>query len=661
MIVPMLKYTFLVYHKEYERFLKELGKLGLVHVIEKTVEETETLREKKALLGEVDSGISFLKKRNIPASDTVSGDALDLLQKIRSLTDEKEKNKQQQQAIKKEITLLEPWGNFRPEDIKKLQEASLTLRFFTCSQRKFNDNWKSQYNIEIIHEQAGNIYFVVITENSEPVEIDAEEVKLPVTPLNDLLKQYNEIEARNKAIEESLDEAAKAVSLLEVLKKQIFAEIEYEKVLLNTGKEAEERLMLLEGWIPEEKSDALSEFCDTNGILYITDKPSDADSVPVLLKNNKFARLYEPILKLYSLPAYYEIDLTAFFAPFFMIFFGFCLGDAGYGLTILLLVTLYKIFKAKPEIKPLLTLGQYLGAATVLMGMVSGTVFGVNLLDTGYLLTEQSLEFLRGNNLPQELLDKISSVVGRHFETRDEFFKALTGLIGNDALKNYKLELMRCSFSDYAILNKFRHLILDSQSMFNLALAFGMFQILFGMGMRAANMIKQKGAIYAVSTISWIVLIVGLIITQGGALMGYFEKDAVKLPTYIILGTGLFGILFFNDPSTNIFISFGKGLYDIYSMVTGVFGDLLSYIRLFALGTSGAILGLVIDKIAVQFMGVSYIGPVLFVIFLLLGHTLVLLLSALGAFVHPLRLTFVEFFKNSGFSGGGKEYKPFTN
>ncbi len=661
MIVPMLKYTFLVYHKEYEGFLKELGKLGLVHVIEKSYEETDKLREKKAFLCELDNEIKFLKKRNIPANEKTSGDGVVLLREIQSLMEEKEKNKQQQLALKKDINLLEPWGNFQPEDVKKLQEANLSVRFFTCSQRKFSDDWKSQYNIEIINEISGNIYFVIITQGAEPVEIDAEEIKLPALPLNELLQQYSEIGARNEAIEKEFDKAAESVQLLERLKKQIFDEIEYEKVLLNTGREADDRLMLLEGWIPEEKSEALSKFCDANGILFITDKPSAADNVPVMLKNNKFARLYEPILKLYSLPAYYEIDLTAFFAPFFMIFFGFCLGDAGYGITILILVTLYKIFKAKPEIKPLLTLGQYLGAATVLMGMVSGTVFGVNLLDTGYLLTEKSLEFLRGSNFPQELMDKISSIIGQHFETRDEYFKTLTGLIGSDALKHYKTELMRSSFSDYAILNKFRHLILDSQSIFNLSLAFGMIQILFGMGMRAANMIKQKGVIYSVSTISWIVLIIGLIITQGSVSLGYFEKEAMKLPTYIVLGIGLFGILFFNDPSTNIFISFGKGLYDIYGMVTGVFGDLLSYIRLFALGTSGAILGLVIDKIAVQFLGISYVGPIIFVIFLLIGHTLVMLLSILGAFVHPLRLTFVEFFKNSGFTGGGKEYKPFTN
>ena len=174
-------------------------------------------------------------------------------------------------------------------------------------------------------------------------------------------------------------------------------------------------------------------------------------------------------------------------------------------------------------------------------------------------------------------------------------------------------------------------------------------------------MIKQKGFVFSVSTISWIILIAGTVILQGGAALGFFDKGSVEIPTYIVLGLGSIGILFFNDPSANIFVSFGKGLYDVYGMVTGVFGDLLSYIRLFALGTSGAILGLVIDKVGIQFLGMPYIGPVLFIVFLLVGHTLVLLISALGAFVHPLRLTFVEFYKNSSFTGGGKEYKPFTN
>jgi V/A-type H+-transporting ATPase subunit I len=96
-------------------------------------------------------------------------------------------------------------------------------------------------------------------------------------------------------------------------------------------------------------------------------------------------------------------------------------------------------------------------------------------------------------------------------------------------------------------------------------------------------------------------------------------------------------------------------------VVTGVFQDILSYIRLFALGISSAVLGFVFNDISSQLLGVPYVGWLLFIILLLFGHSINLFLASLGAFIHPMRLTFVEFYKNAGFSGGGKEYKPFSN
>ena len=135
------------------------------------------------------------------------------------------------------------------------------------------------------------------------------------------------------------------------------------------------------------------------GVAYELEIPTEQDNPPILLKNNKFARLFEFIGELYSLPNYREIDLTPFFAPFFVLFFGFCLGDAGYGLLLLLGITIYK-FKAKPAIKPILSLAQWLGISTVIMGIVGGTFFGIQLLDVqvpwmekmkAYMLDSQQL------------------------------------------------------------------------------------------------------------------------------------------------------------------------------------------------------------------------------------------------------------------------------
>ncbi len=93
-------------------------------------------------------------------------------------------------------------------------------------------------------------------------------------------------------------------------------------------------------------------------------------------------------------------------------------------------------------------------------------------------------------------------------------------------------------------------------------------------------------------------------------------------------------------------------------MVTGVLGDLLSYIRLFALGISSAILGFVFNSLALSVSG-SVIGVFFMVIILVIGHSINIFMASLGSFVHPMRLTFVEFYKNAGFEGGGRKYTPF--
>ena len=113
-----------------------------------------------------------------------------------------------------------------------------------------------------------------------------------------------------------------------------------------------------------------------------------------------------------------------------------------------------------------------------------------------------------------------------------------------------------------------------------------------------------------------------------------------------------------NKPGASVFSRIGGGLWDSYGMVTGLFGDLLSYIRLFALGISSAILGFVFNDISLQLLEVPWIGWLLFLIILVAGHSINLFLAVLGGFIHPMRLTFVEFYKNAGFEGGGKEYKP---
>ncbi len=120
------------------------------------------------------------------------------------------------------------------------------------------------------------------------------------------------------------------------------------------------------------------------------------------------------------------------------------------------------------------------------------------------------------------------------------------------------------------------------------------------------------------------------------------------------------GIYVFNTPGRNPLVNIGSGLWDTYNMATGLLGDVLSYIRLYALGLAGGMLGAAFNNLGNMVLGDGGFGWIPFVIIVILGHTINVAMSCLGAFVHPLRLTFVEYFKNSGYEGKGTKYNPLT-
>ncbi len=595
MIIPMQKYSFLVYHKEYGDFLKDLQELGVLHVIEKETEISNDIKEKYQLINRIDKIIKSLEKRETEKTDNYpDSDGLKIIEEIIQKQGELESLQQELVIANKELIKIKPWGDFSDEIINKLKDENFYVKFFITSKKKFNTKLLSEYNAEIITESGNYIYFIIIQQGNEELNIDTEEVKQPKNSLSEIEKHIKEIEEKITLINNDFDNYSKtSIPLLKQEKEAIAVNLEFEKVILNTTVEADEKMKVLEGWVPGTRKKQIDDFLDKSNILHIIEKATKKDKVPVLLQNNRFSKLFEPIGKLFSLPAYSELDLTVFFAPFFMMFFGFCLGDAGYGLLFVIGAGIYKL-KAKKEIKPILSLIQFLGTATIIFGIISGTFFGINLITT-----------------------------------------------------------------NISLLADYKNLFFDPDNMFNLALALGALQIVFGMFIKAVNQIKQYGFMHSLATFGWLIILIGGGIYAALTKLEYIAANNIIL--YAILSLGGFLIIFFSDVEISIPARIGKGVWDIYSTATGIFGDLLSYIRLFALGLSSAILGFVINDIAMQILdSAPIIGHVFFVIFLLLGHGLNILISSLGSFVHPMRLTFVEFYKNAGFTGGGKEYKPFS-
>ena len=607
MITKMKKLTFLVYHKEYEEFLNSLRELGVVHIVEKqqgAADNTELL-ENIRLFNRLAATLKLLQNQKHEKNAVIATEGgtatrgMQVLDEVDALQTEHGKLSQQLQSYAKEKEVLEVWGNFEPTGIQKLKDAGYIIGFYSCSEGNYKEEWETEYNAMIVNRISSKVFFVTVTKAGQEVDLDVEQAKLPAYSLSRLEALYDTTEQAIEGNEKKLVALSETdIPSLKAALKELQSQIEFSKVVLSSEQTAGDKLMLIEGWAPAYSKVEIEAYLNDAHVYYEITDPMPGDNVPIRLNNKGFFAWFEPICKLYMLPKYNELDLTPFFAPFFMVFFGLCLGDSGYGLFLFLGATAYRLLakKVTPSMKSIISLIQVLSASTFFCGLLTGTFFGANIYDL-----------------------------------------------------------------DWPIVQRLKHAVLmDNNDMFRLSLILGVIQILFGMVLKAVNQTIQFGFKYAIATIGWIILLVS---TAVSALFSSSELLSMGGTAYkVVLCISGAMIFLFNTPGKNIFMNIGLGLWDSYNMVTGLLGDVLSYVRLFALGLSGGILAGVFNSLAVGMSPDNVIaGPIVMVLIFVIGHAINMFMNVLGAMVHPMRLTFVEFFKNSGYEGGGKEYKPFKN
>ena len=619
MISRMTRYDFLVFHAEYNEFLGRLRDVGVLHVTqpEEGIKETDELLQKMQLKSAVTRTIEHAKallgKEDKPAARTVSGfdEAISLVNEFDAKESEISTLKAEISSLRQLSAQMAVWGAYSPERIAALAENGVNVEFRSCPIARFNPEWKGVF--EIFNNGATCFFVKVSTEALLADDMEADSVQLAD-------RDYLHIDAEIAAKETEMARLQEALKKFAVDNLGNFNEalllvddrINFDNVLLSTTHAAEDSVMLLEGYCPDENQEALKAMLEAGGIYYEAHKPKLTDNVPIKLKNNAFSRLCEPIMKLYSLPNYSELDPTPFIAPFFMLFFGLCLGDGGYGLIIMIICAVL-MRKVSADKRDLVSLGMWLGGFTLLAGILTGSFFGV-------ALDQVTWPWLAG--------------VKKYFLT--------------DA--NYKAQLGGYS------------------PMMVLSVVIGLVQIFFGMAVNSAKIIKQHGVKYALAPIAWITGLLGTAACFGLPALGVSVPVGLTYFFYGLIGASVLLILFYNSPDgyknpiAGFFKNIGAALWATYNMATGLLGDTLSYIRLFALGLTGSILGSVFNQLAFQFGGMVPVPGLdwLVTLFILLfGHTLNFGLNMIGAFVHPLRLTFVEYYKNSGFEGGGQAYNPF--
>lgn len=604
MVKKMKKFSFLIYHNDYDVFLQDLRELGLIHVAQqvKEVEHNDELEDYLDQLKKLQLSKKILQsatsndKTEIPQNIANVDLGYKVPQDIDNIQERITTLNQQIQVSSKELESLEPWGNFDTEIIKKLKESGYNINFFSIQKSAYKPEWEKEFNAILINESSRYNFITVTQQDNVAEQLGLEPLKLPDVSFNDLSNLIESLKDKRNKEEESLKMLSADIPSIDAAIIDLESKISLKNVVLNTSRVADDKLMLMQGWAPAEKESKIESYLQSKDAYYEVSDPKPEDDVPIQLKNNKFFKLFEPITKLYMLPKYNELDLTAYFAPFFMIFFGLSLGDVGYGLFLFLVATGAKMWKKSTmgdSLKSTLSLVQVLGVSAFFCGILTGGFFGIQLYDLNTSFTHK-------------LKDKV-------------YF--------------------------------------DNDMMFNLALILGGVQVIFGMVLKVFNRSIQFGYVYGISTIGWIILLLSFIIS---ALFPTFLPMGGTVHL-IILGISAIAIFFINSPGKNIFLNLGLGLWDTYNMATGLLGDILSYVRLFALGLSGGILATVFTDLAVGMSpDIMILGPLVTILIFVVGHAINIFMNTLGAIVHPMRLTFVEFFKNSEFSGGGQKYQPFT-
>ena len=588
MISPMTKYSFILLNGEQQDLLEKLQELGLVDITRDAKGIDDQSRDLWSQLELIDGLIQGIGKVDVPEGTEPEKIDGDIVRLAGGMLMRYAEDSDALKTLHKELDAIKVWGNYDPEILQQLQDAGVPVHFHCVSKKAFKPEWEQDYALSIVSEEKNNIWFVVAGEDDLPGELPK--------PQKSLEQKEKEIRDKNYHFQHLLQRLASAKERLPELKQlraETFAKLDLHLAGCAAVPAAEDMLVTLVGYAPDECQENVTAALDASGVFYLKDAAQVEDNPPIAFKNNKFVKMFETLTDMYGRPSYDGFDPTPFISIFFLLFFAFCMGDAGYGLVLVLVGLLLR--KSAKDLAPLIIT---LGLGTVVIGFLFHTFFSMDISQW------QIFAPIKGIFLPSQIA-------------------------GNDATMV-------------------------------LALVVGILHICLAMVVKTIHQTKTKGFYASLGTWGWTLLVVGGVTVAAFALAGVLDAALTKWIVIVLGVVSALGIFVFNDPKRNKLANIGMGLWDTYNMITGLVGDVLSYIRLYALGLAGSMLGMAFNDMGVMILGDSpnigkWIGFLLLIIF---GHTLNIAMCALGAFVHPLRLNFLEFFKNAGYEATGRSYNP---
>ncbi len=582
MIVPMKKATIIVQAKDADSAVKDLRKLGVLHVEHQNLPQGKDISLLQEEIGLINSLPDVLKqaasfKKNNRPGNVISADWKAVVRHIIELWKRYEQLEAYSEGIINQINEWQRWGDFDHQEIEHLSQKGVYLKLYQLPLKQIKD-FPDDVVVKNIFTVAGISHCAVISRRQFVCPL--KEIPPPKQSLSWLKKRFSEDKKAMEAIKNEITQTAYLYEDLLEIKKDLEKEVEFQQVLSGMGQEGP--IAYVAGYIPFDLQQRLVSEAKTRKWGIITEDPSDEDNVPTLIRNPRWVSLINPVFKLMeAVPGYRELDVSPLFLLFLSLFFGMIIGDAGYGAVYFLLTFLaQRKLGGKVKDKSVFFLFYLFSSCAIMWGLLTGTLFG----QQWYL------------------------ALG---------FKALA-----PALNEAKFLMSFCFL-------------------------IGALQLSLAHGWQA---IVKLPSLKALADVGFICLL----------WVGYFlAKMFIVGDPFPVLGkwliwAGVLFIIFFSNPQKNMFKAALEGLGVLALGLMGNFGDVVSYIRLFAMGLAGVAVADSVNSLAA---GASNILAQIIILFI--GHTINIMLGPISVLVHGIRLNVLEFSVLHGnVTWSGLAYKP---
>lgn len=635
MIVPMKKVSLIILGDKKEDALKKLRKLGLVHIeiTEGCGQKLEKLKEQLDLLQKSIYTLSESSAKNTVAEDITADRALTLAEEIDSLVDEKKLYEAEQISLNAELSRLKNWGEVDPKEIKALAEKGIDVLLYDMPKKDF-DGLGENVKALVLQKTKASVKCLIIRLGLDGEEeiiesLNSYKVELPQISTEEIRQKIDAYRQKIDEIEGKIASYSRYIQSMKAAVKILEKEIEFESFA--TGMEDEElsakgnvSVAYFNGYIEAENIEALKQTANENSWGLLIDDPTTDDNVPTKLKNNKFVSLIYPLTDfLGTVPGYFEYDISGWFLAFILIFFGIIFGDGGYGLFILAVavIPIIKSLISKKEVAPAFLLMGLFGLSTVLWGTLTCTWFGLS--------PEQLPQWLKSLSVPV-ISNVYADKIWHPFWT--------SGEVGLTTAQNLQIFCFTLALIQLTVAH-IKGAIRNRKTL----------KILGDIG----SILQLLGMYYLVLS-----LVVNAQVFSFGLVLGGIPIGTVAI---LLIGIGFVMTFVFANYEGSVVKSLLSSLKNIVSVLLGVvnvFSDIVSYIRLWAVGLAGAAISATVNELAGPLLG-NFMFMVLAIFLLVFGHGLNMILNVLSVIVHGIRLNTLEFSSHLDMSWSGHKFKPF--